>query len=125
MILGVGIDIVEVSRIAEILQKYSGRFAQRIFTEDERAYCESMPDPALHYAARFAAKESFVKALGTGFSKGIAWKEICVQRLPSGKPVLQLTGQALLEMERLSVSHVHISLSHTHSHGCAVVVIEG
>ena len=97
MILGVGIDLVEVERVTELLGKYSGRFAARVFTEEERAYCEKMAQPGQHYAARFAAKEAFLKAIGTGFAKGISWKEIGVVKLPSGEPVLELRGRALEE----------------------------
>jgi len=125
VIVGVGVDLAEVQRVADLLQKYSGRFAARVFTDGERAYCESMPNPSLHFAARFAAKEAFLKAIGTGLARGISWKEIDIQRLASGQPVLVLTGQAAEELKRLGATRAHVSLSHTQGHACAMVVVEG
>jgi holo-[acyl-carrier protein] synthase len=125
MVLGIGIDLVEVDRVATLLTKYSGRFARRVFTETERAYCEKMAQPGQHYAARFAAKEAFLKAVGTGFAKGLSWKEIGVVNLPSGQPILELTGRALEEMRAQGGRRALVTLSHTRRHACAAVVVEG
>ena len=124
MILGVGIDLSEVAGVNGLLEKYFGRFAERVFTEGERAYCSQMPNPGQHFAARFSAKEAFLKAVGTGLARGISWKEIEIQRLETGEPVLHLTGQALQEFQTRGATRAHVSLSHTHEHACAVVVIE-
>jgi len=125
MILGIGVDLVEVERVTELLGKYSGRFAWRVFTDKEREYCDRMANPGQHYAARFAAKEAFLKAIGTGFSQGISWKEIGVAHLDSGQPVLELEGRALEQMRRRGGVRALVSLSHTHRHACAAVVVEG
>ncbi|MCX7012558.1 MAG: holo-ACP synthase [Candidatus Sumerlaeota bacterium] len=123
MILGIGIDLVEVERVTELLGKYSGRFATRVFTEEERAYCEKMAQPGQHYAARFAAKEAFLKAIGTGFAKGISWKDIGVAKLPSGEPILELRGRALDELRARGGTRALVTLSHTHGHACAAVAV--
>ena len=125
MILGIGVDLIEIGRIEEILRKHSGRFAEKIFTETERTYSDHMARPALHYAARFAAKEAFVKALGTGIAMGIHWKDVGVRNLPSGQPMLQIEGKALEVLRARGGGRVHVSLAHTHGHACATVVIEG
>ncbi len=125
MIVGIGIDLAEVKRVSELLEKYSGRFALRVFADGERDYCLHMPNPGQHFAARFAAKEAFLKAIGTGFARGISWKEIEVVKRPSGEPILQLSGQALAEMQARGATRAHVSLTHTHEHAAAVVVLEG
>lgn len=124
MIAGIGMDLVEVTRIQESLDRFGERFQRRVFTEVERAYCNALPHPALHFAARFAAKEAFLKAVGTGLSQGLSWKEVGVENLPSGQPVLHVEGKARERAEQMGVTHMHISLSHTQGHGAAVVVLE-
>lgn len=92
---GIGIDLVEVSRIREMLEKHGPRFKERTFTNVEITYCDSCADPAMHYAARFAAKEAAAKALGTGlWNEGVTWTDIEVSREENGKPVLVLHGAA-------------------------------
>ena len=124
MIFGIGLDLVEVARVEESLARFGERFQKRMFTELEREYCNRLPHPPLHYAARFAAKEAFVKALGTGMSNGISWKEVGVANLPSGQPELQITGRALELLSKRQIVSTHVTLSHTHSHAAAVVVLE-
>ena len=123
-ITGIGIDLVAVERIRHSIEKYGDRFKQRIFTEKEIGYCDSRPHPALHFAARFAAKEAFVKAIGTGFRFGIKHKEIETQHDTLGKPVLVLQGNALAETQKINVKTFHLSLSHTDEQATAIVVLE-
>ena len=124
MIISIGIDIAEVYRIRETIAR-TPRFAERVFTEDERAYCESKGAAAAQsYAARFAAKEAFLKALKTGWRGRITWQDIEVVIDEAGAPSLNLTGEALkIENER-GASHVHLSISHTTEHAIAQVIIE-
>ncbi len=122
MIIGIGSDLVVVSRIADSITNYGERFLQRLYTETEREYCASFTGTeALHYAARFAFKEAFSKAIGTGITRGFQFKECGMKNLPSGQPVADLRG---LMHERWGAYRIHISLSHTDEHAMAVVVIE-
>jgi holo-[acyl-carrier protein] synthase len=122
MVLGIGVDIIEVSRIAESLEKYGDRFRKRIFTEREIQYCNLFKDHEnVHYAARFAAKEAFSKAIGTGITQGFKFNEVGVINEETGKPQLELSGTML---ERWGNNKLHITLSHTASNAVAIVVIE-
>jgi holo-[acyl-carrier protein] synthase len=124
MIVGVGIDVIQNSRIRESVEKFGSRFLNRLYTETEIAYCGKCADPAIHYAARFAAKEAAFKALGTGWAAGVKWKDIEVQRLPSGKPELHLYDEALARAQSLGASRFHVSLTHDQLVSCAVVLFE-
>jgi holo-[acyl-carrier protein] synthase len=122
MIYGVGTDIIEISRIGDAIDKYGERFLARIFTETERAYCETFAEGKnLHYAARFAAKESFSKAVGTGITQGFKFKDIGVENLPSGQPKIVLHGGLKEKYGHLTA---HISLSHTEGNAVAYVILE-
>src|SRR5207248_11059936 len=94
MIVGTGIDIAEVPRIGESIERFGARFLQRVFTEGERRYCDSKANRVERYAARFAAKEAAMKALGTGWSRGVRWRDIEICRQPGGRPTISLHGQA-------------------------------
>lgn len=109
---GIGVDIVEIARIERILQR-TPAFARRVFTDEERAYCESAPRPAAHYACRFAAREAVLKALGTGFSQGIGKADVSVSRDPNGRPLAVLTGRAAEVAEQAGIVEVALSLSFT------------
>lgn len=109
---GVGVDIVEISRVERALSR-NPRFAERLFTEEERAYCEGRPRPAEHYACRFAAREAVLKALGTGFSQGIGWQDVSVSRDASGRPRAVLAGRAAEVARERGVQEVALSLSFT------------
>src|SRR5215510_7483345 len=124
MIIGVGIDVVQNQRIRESLERFGPRFLNRIYTEIETAYCNKCADPAIHFAARFAAKEAAFKALGTGWAAGVKWKDIEVQRLASGQPELHLYGEALARATAMSASRFHVSLTHDQLVSVAVVVLE-
>ncbi|MEO6390655.1 MAG: holo-ACP synthase [Pyrinomonadaceae bacterium] len=123
MIISTGIDIIEVARIREALKR-TARFVDRVFTPDERAYCDSRGGAAQHYAARFAAKEAALKALGTGWSGGISWHDVEVMSRENGAPYLVLSGGALEVFHRLTGRHLHLSMSHTNEHAIAQVIIE-
>ena len=125
MILGLGIDIVEIDRIERAASRHGGRFLRRIFTEAEREFADSTARPAEHLAARFAAKEAAAKALGTGVAGGVRFREMEVVREGSGKPSMRLSGRAAERARELGATRVHVSLTHTRSHAAAVVVLEG
>jgi holo-[acyl-carrier protein] synthase len=124
MIIGVGIDVVQNDRLRESLKKFGARFTNRIYTESESAYCNNCADPTIHFAARFAAKEAAFKALGTGWAAGVKWKDIEVQRLPSGQPTLHLHDEALARATAMGATRFHVSLTHDQLVSCAVVILE-
>ncbi len=124
MIVSIGIDIIEVARIREVLAR-TLRFTERVFTEAERAYCETRGAVAAqHYAARFAAKEAMLKALQTGWRGGIAWQDIEVASRAGGAPYLILQGLVKELFEKSGATAAHLSLSHTTQHAIAQVVME-
>jgi holo-[acyl-carrier protein] synthase len=125
MILGTGIDLAEVPRIRNAITRYGDRFVGRIFTEREVSYVERKANRFERYAARFAAKEAGMKALGTGWRRGVMWKDFEVANLPSGRPTLILHGVAKDIAERLGVKQISLSLTHTSESGMAFVVFEG
>jgi holo-[acyl-carrier protein] synthase len=124
-ILGHGIDLVEVSRIAEMLERHPERFIERVFTKAEAAHGEGHKRRTEHLAARFAAKEAVLKALGTGWSSGVAWTDIEVVRLPTGQPTIKLSGRAAEIALQQGVSDWRISITHTDSQAMASVIAIG
>lgn len=124
MILGLGIDLVEVARIEGAIAK-GERFTRRLFTEGETAYCTRHKEPARHFAARFAAKEAGMKALGTGWSNGVGWKDFEVRHDPHGRPHLYITGRAAEIARAIGATHATISIAHDGGVATAVVAIEG
>ena len=110
MIVGTGIDIAEVPRVAEAIERYGQRFLQRIFTEGEIRYCESKANRVERYAARFAAKEAGMKALGTGWNHGVRWRDIEVRRQPGGRPTLEFHGKAGEFASNMGVTNIALSL---------------
>ena len=124
MIISIGIDIIEVARIREVLLR-TPRFADRVFTAAERAYCDSRGVVAAqHYAARFAAKEAALKALQTGWRGGISWQDVEISARESGAPYLIFTGEVLAVYKKFSATATHLSMSHTSEHAIAQVVLE-
>ena len=124
MILSIGIDIVEVYRIAETLAR-TPRFAERVFTDAERVYCDAKGAAAAQsYAGRFAAKEAFLKALQTGWRGKITWHDIEIVSGDQGVPSLQISGEALDLFKKTGASRMHISISHTSEHAVAQVIFE-
>ena len=124
MIVGTGIDIAEVPRIAEAIARFGGRFLQRVFTEEERRYCDSKANRIERYAARFAAKEASMKALGTGWNHGVRWRDIEVHRQSGKRPTIRFHGKAAEFADRLGASNVALSISHTPEQAIASVILE-
>lgn len=125
MIVGIGIDIAEVPRIREAIERHGERFLQRIFTEDEIQYCESKANRIERYAARFAAKEAGMKAIGTGWNHGVRWRDIEVARKPGARPTLLLHGRAAELAAKLGATNFVLSLTHTSEQAIAHVILEG
>jgi len=124
MIIGSGIDLVEIERIQHSMDRYGARFLNRVYTPAEQAYCLSKRRAAESFAARFAAKEAGAKALGTGISHGVSWLEIEVVRETSGRPNLHFHGRAAQIATRLGMVSASLSITHTGSLSAASVVIE-
>ncbi|MDQ2867819.1 MAG: holo-ACP synthase [Verrucomicrobiota bacterium] len=123
-VLGVGVDMAEVSRIEHSLERFGERFLKRVFTQGEIAYCQSMKFPARHLAARFAAKEALSKAFGTGIGKAMGWRDIDVQKRASGEPFIVLTGGAETLGRERGLKSVWVSLTHTEHHAVAMITLE-
>ncbi len=124
MIVGTGVDMADVGRIAASIERFGRRFTERVFTADEIRYCESKANQAERYAARFAAKEAAMKAIGTGWRHGVTWQDIEVRRAPGGRPTLALKGKAAEFFQKLGATRAHLSLSHTKEFALAQVVLE-
>ena len=124
MVLGIGTDMIEIERIEESIARYGERFVERIFTPGEIAYCRQKKASVESFAARFAAKEAGAKALGTGISRGVSWKEIEVRREPGQRPTLHWSGRAAEIAAALGVKRTALSLTHSRSVAMAVVIVE-
>ena len=124
MIVGTGVDLAEVPRIRASIERYGEKFIRRIYTPAEIAYVERKANKYERYAARFAAKEAGMKAIGTGWRHGVTWQDFEVANLRSGKPTLLLHGVAAGFAEKLGVKHVSLSITHTAELGMAHVILE-
>lgn len=124
MIVGLGIDIAEIDRIEAAIRRYGDHFVQRLFTAAEIEYCESHRNRYERYAGRFAVKEAAMKALGTGWRRGIRWTDFQVTREAGGKPTLRLTGRAAELASQLGVRHIAISITHSGNTALAQVIFE-
>lgn len=125
MIVGTGVDITEVPRIKAAVERFGQRFITRVFTPEEARYCQGKPNAAERLAARFAAKEAGMKAIGTGLRYGVTWRDVEVVRLPGQRPNLKFHGKAAEFADRLGCKRVHLSLSHTAEQAIAHVILEG
>lgn len=125
VIIGLGIDISEVDRMREAIERHGQRLVKRVFTPAEIAYCEQHRNPFERFAARFAAKEAAMKALGTGWRHGVRWVDIEVAKMPSGRPTLQLHGVAGEIAARLEVKQISLSITHSGNISIAQVIFEG
>ena len=125
MIVGMGIDIAEVERIRGAIERHGEVFLRRIFTAKEREYCERFKNKYERYAGRFAVKEAAMKALGTGWSRGVRWVDIEVVRQKGGRPTLMLEGEARKIGEMLGVKSIALSITHTAAQAYAQVIFEG
>lgn len=124
MIKGLGVDSIELCRVGRLYREYGERFLERIYAPEERAYALRFKDPVPRLAARFAAKEACMKALGTGWSDGVRWRDIAVVNSSSGRPELRLTGRAGERLGNLFVARTHLSITHSRSEATVVVIFE-
>ena len=125
MIVGMGIDVAEVKRIQQVVETQGERFVKRVYTQAEAAYCEQFKSKYERYAGRFAAKEAAMKALGTGWSRGVRWVDVEVVRQRGGRPTLELHGEARKIADSLGVKNIAISITHTSEQAFAQVIFEG
>lgn len=124
-IIGIGTDIIECLRIAQMIDRHGELFISRVYTPHEISYCSTKKAATQHYAGRWAAKEAVLKALGTGWRKGISWRDIEVRNQPSGAPTIALCGGAREVFEKSGIATMHISISHCRSHATAYAIAEG
>jgi len=124
MIYGIGTDLVEVNRMEKIIQRWGERFTEKVYSQDEIDYCTRKAYPAIHYAARFAAKESFLKSLGIGLGMGVSLKDIEVINNAQGNPQLKMNERIRKVLDTHGITSVHISMTHTREHAHAVVILE-
>lgn len=125
MIVGMGIDIAEVPRIRAVIESRKERFLRRVYTPEEAAYCEQFKNKYERYAGRFAVKEAAMKALGTGWNRGVRWVDLEVVRARGGKPTLALKGEAKKIADSLGVKNIAVSITHTEEQAIAQVIFEG
>ena len=124
-VIGIGTDIVECLRIAKMIERHGELFLRRVYTPREVGYCSSRKAATQHYAGRWAAKEAVLKAIGTGWARGISWQDIEVRNDISGKPTIALAGGARRVCEELGIAEMHISISHCRSHATAYALAAG
>ena len=124
MIIGTGVDVVEIARFRKVLERLKDRFIFRVFTSGEQQFCSAHRDPAPHYAARFAAKEALFKALGTGWARGVTWLDVEVLRERQDAPFMVLHGEAQRLSESMGTRKIHLSLSHSEQWAVAMVILE-
>jgi holo-[acyl-carrier protein] synthase len=124
-IIGIGTDIIECLRIAQMIDRHGELFIRRVYTEHEIAYCSDKKAATQHYAGRWAAKEAVLKALGTGWVQGISWRDVEVRHKRGGAPTIRLQGGARDVFERSGIKTMHISISHCRSHAVAYAIAEG
>jgi holo-[acyl-carrier protein] synthase len=123
-IVGTGIDICEVARVRQAIDRFGQRFVKRVFTEAERAYCESKRNRIERYAARFAAKEAAMKAIGTGLRRGVSWQDFEVGREPGGRPTIVIRGKGAEFAAKLGMKRAALSITHTKDQALAQVILE-
>jgi holo-[acyl-carrier protein] synthase len=124
-IIGIGTDIIECLRIAQMIERHGDLFINRVYTPHEIQYCQSRKLSTQHYAGRWAAKEAILKALGTGWRRGISWRDIEIRNEPGGRPVVALRGGARDVVEQLGITEMLISISHCRSHATAYALAHG
>jgi holo-[acyl-carrier protein] synthase len=124
LIVGLGVDIAEVGRIKAAIERHGEVFLRRVYTTREREYCERFKNKFERYAGRFAAKEAAMKALGTGWARGVRWVDVEVVRPKGGRPTMELAGEAGKVAERLGVKNIALSITHTETQALAQVIFE-
>jgi holo-[acyl-carrier protein] synthase len=123
ILIGLGCDLIETERIRKVLEKHGERFLKRVFTDEERAYCESLGHPHKHYAARWAAKEAVSKCFTTGIGPHLDWTSVSVHHGSRKEPLVRLDAKGAALLQQVGATHVWLSLSHTESHAMAVAAI--
>jgi holo-[acyl-carrier protein] synthase len=124
-LIGIGTDITECLRIARMIERHGELFIGRVFTPEEIKYCQSRKQATQHYAGRWAAKEAIMKALGTGWRKGISWRDIEVRNEPGGRPTVAVRGGVKDVVEQLGIAEIQVSISHCRSHATATAIAVG
>ena len=124
MIFGTGLDIIEVDRIKNSIEKFSPKFEQRVFTSSEIRYCKSQGDPAKHFAARFAVKEAVSKCLGKGITVDLGFQDMEITNKDTGQPVLKMIGKGKELFQKLKLKSIHISISHDRTYAIAHAIAE-
>lgn len=124
-ILGIGTDITECLRIARMIERHAELFVNRVYTAEETRYCQQRKQSTQHFTGRWAAKEAVLKALGTGWRRGISWHDVEIRNEPGGKPLVLLRGGAKDAADELGITHVLISISHCHTHATACAIAVG
>jgi len=124
-VLGLGTDIVECLRIAQMIERHGELFITRVYTDAEIAYCSSRKAATQHYAGRWAAKEAVLKALGTGWRRGISWRDVEVRSDRRGRPLVAVHGGAREVLEKAGIRRIHVSISHCRCHAVAYAIAEG
>jgi len=124
-VLGIGTDIVECLRIAQMIERHGEQFIGRVYTDHEIEYCRARKAATQHYAGRWAAKEAVIKALGTGWRRGLGWRDIEIRNSPSGKPVVALRGAVCDLIEQLGIREILVSISHCRTHATAYAMALG
>ena len=122
-LLGLGCDLIEVARVAGVIERQGERFLDRVFTAEERAYCDALKHPAKHYAARFAAKEAVSKCFSTGIGAELGWRSVSIYHGERHQPLVRLDAQGEALLRQVGASHVHVSLSHTDTVAMAVAAL--
>lgn len=123
ILIGLGTDVIEVERVREVLERQGDRFLQRVFTDEERAYCAGKAHPHKHYAARFAAKEAVSKCFATGIGAELGWRSVSIHHGARQQPLVRLDAQGEALLRRVGATHVHVSLSHTEAMAVAVAAL--
>ncbi|GMQ80280.1 MAG: holo-ACP synthase [Planctomycetia bacterium] len=124
-VIGIGTDIVECLRIAQIIERHGDLFINRVYTDHEIEYCRARKAATQHFAGRWAAKEAVLKALGTGWRRGIGWRDVEVRNVPSGRPVVAFRGGARDVVEKSGIREMLVSISHCRSHATACAIAVG
>jgi holo-[acyl-carrier protein] synthase len=124
MIFGIGTDLVDIYRVEKIIKKWGDKFLTKVYSQNEIEYCQKKAFPSMHYAARFAAKESFLKSLGIGLGMGVKLQDIEVINNPQGSPVLTVNEIIRARLDKLGINAIHISITHTREHAQAIVILE-
>jgi holo-[acyl-carrier protein] synthase len=124
-VIGIGTDITECLRIARMIERHGELFIDRVYTAEEIAYCQNRRQSTQHFTGRWAAKEAILKAIGTGWRRGIAWRDMEIRNDPSGRPVVAIRGGVQEVVEQLGVREILVSISHCHTHATAVAIAVG